>query len=106
MTVSRNEENVIRVSNLSEGTHEADLRELFSRFGPPTHVYVAVDHKFGLGRSFGYVNFVNREDAERAINKLNGFVYDSLILQVEWPPPRLGSQWQSGPHSSKAWSSG
>ena len=94
MTVSRNEENVIRVSNLSEGTHEADLRELFSRFGPPTRVYVAIDHKFGLGRSFGYVNFVNREGKmlrELSISSMV-FVYDSLILQVEWPPPRLGSQ--------------
>ena len=93
MAVSRNEENVIRVSNLSEDTHEADLRELFSRFGPPTRVYVAIDHKFGLSRGFGYVNFVNRENAERAINKLNGFVYGSLILQVEWFPPRSLLDW-------------
>ena len=61
MTVSRNEENVIRVSNLSEGTHEADLRELFSRFGPPTRVYVAIDHKFGLSRGFGYVILSTRK---------------------------------------------
>lgn len=84
----RNEENAVRVSNLSEDTHEADLRELFTRFGPLTRVYVAIDHKTGLSRGFGYVNFVNREDAERAINKLNGYGYDSLILQVEWSTPR------------------
>ena len=60
MTVSRNEENVIRVSNLSEDTHEVDLRELFSRFEPSTRVYVAIDHKFGLSRGFGYANFVNK----------------------------------------------
>ncbi|RVW19437.1 Eukaryotic translation initiation factor 3 subunit G [Vitis vinifera] len=84
----RNEENAVRVSNLSEDTHEADLRELFSRFGQLTRVYVAIDHKTGLSRGFGYVNFVNREDAERAISKLNGYGYDSLILQVEWSTPR------------------
>ena len=88
-----NEENVIQVSNLSEDTHEADLRELFSRFGPLTRVYVAIDHKFGLSRGFGYVYFVNKEDAEKAINKLNGFGYDSLILQVEWSPPRSLFDW-------------
>ena len=40
----RNEENAVRVSNLSEDTHEADLRELFSHFGPRTRVYVAIHH--------------------------------------------------------------
>ena len=61
VAVSRNEENVIRVSNLSEDTHETDLRELFSRFGPPTRVYVAIDHKFGLSRGFGYVILSTRK---------------------------------------------
>ncbi|WKA01389.1 hypothetical protein VitviT2T_019671 [Vitis vinifera] len=44
-------------------------------------------------RGFGYVNFVNGEDAGRAINKLSGFGYDSLILQVEWSPPRSLVDW-------------
>ena len=61
VAVSRNEENVIRVSNLSEDTHEADLCELFSCFGPPTRVYVAIDHKFGLSRGFGYVILSTRK---------------------------------------------
>ena len=95
-----NEENVIQVRNLSEDTHEADLRELFSRFGPLTRVYVAIDHKFGLSRGFGYVYFVNKEDAERAINKLNGFGYDSLILQVEWSPPRSLFDWNPNGNQS------
>ncbi|XP_034677747.1 eukaryotic translation initiation factor 3 subunit G-like [Vitis riparia] len=93
VAVFRNEENVIRVGNLSEDTHETDLHELFSRFGPPTRVYVAIDHKFDLSRGFGYANFVNKEDAERAIDKLNGFVYDILVLQVGWSPPRSLFDW-------------
>ena len=42
----------------------------------------------GLSRGFGYVNFAHREDAEKAINKLNGYGYNSLSLQVEWSTPR------------------
>ncbi|RZS27984.1 hypothetical protein BHM03_00061532 [Ensete ventricosum] len=84
----RNDENSVRVTNLSEDTREPDLLELFHTFGPVTRVYVAVDQKTGLSRGFGFVNFVNREDAERAINKLNGYGYDNLILRVEWATPR------------------
>ncbi|THU60596.1 hypothetical protein C4D60_Mb07t14440 [Musa balbisiana] len=84
----RNDENSVRVTNLSEDTREPDLLELFRTFGPVTRVYVAVDQKTGVSRGFGFINFVNREDAERAINKLNGYGYDNLILRVEWATPR------------------
>ncbi|XP_057854699.1 uncharacterized protein LOC131064552 [Cryptomeria japonica] len=84
----RNDENSVRVTNLSEDTRDADLHELFKPFGHITRVYVAMDQKTGVSRGFGFVNFVNREDAQRAINKLNGYGYDNLILRVEWATPR------------------
>eukprot|EP00262_Sarcandra_glabra_P021015 TRINITY_DN860_c0_g1_i1.p1 TRINITY_DN860_c0_g1~~TRINITY_DN860_c0_g1_i1.p1 ORF type:complete len:303 (+),score=54.93 TRINITY_DN860_c0_g1_i1:60-968(+) len=84
----RNEENSVRVTNLSEDTREPDLLELFRTFGAVSRVYVAVDQKTGMSRGFGFVNFINKEDAERAINKLNGYGYDNLILRVEWATPR------------------
>lgn len=84
----RNDENSVRVTNLSEDTREPDLLELFRTFGAVSRVYVAVDQKTQVSRGFGFVNFVNKEDAERAINKLNGYGYDNLILRVEWATPR------------------
>ncbi|EYU36998.1 hypothetical protein ABFS83_04G205700 [Erythranthe nasuta] len=84
----RNEENSVRVTNLSEDTREPDLLELFRPFGNVSRVYVAIDQKTGTSRGFGFVNFVSREDGERAINKLNGYGYDNLILRVEWAAPR------------------
>ncbi|XP_057758825.1 uncharacterized protein LOC130979403 [Arachis stenosperma] len=84
----RNDENSVRVTNLSEDTREPDLLELFRPFGAVSRVYVAIDQKTGMSRGFGFVNFVNREDAQRAINKLNGYGYDNLILRVEWATPR------------------
>ncbi|TXG74172.1 hypothetical protein EZV62_002751 [Acer yangbiense] len=84
----RNDENSVRVTNLSEDTREPDLLELFRTFGSVSRVYVAVDQKTGMSRGFGFVNFVNKDDAQRAINKLNGYGYDNLILRVEWATPR------------------
>ncbi|KAI9082005.1 hypothetical protein K1719_036267 [Acacia pycnantha] len=84
----RNDENSVRVTNLSEDTREADLHELFRPFGNVSRVYVALDQRTQVSRGFGFVNFVNRDDAQKAINKLNGYGYDSLILRVEWATPR------------------
>ncbi|OEL32393.1 Eukaryotic translation initiation factor 3 subunit G [Dichanthelium oligosanthes] len=80
----RNDENSICVTNLSEDTHEADLLELFRMFGPVTRAFIARDKWTRSSRGFGFVNFVHREDGEKAISKLNGYGYDNLILRVEW----------------------
>ncbi|MCL7041246.1 hypothetical protein MKW94_023314 [Papaver nudicaule] len=82
------EEHSIRVSNLSDDTRDDDLRDLFAAFGPVARARVLFDHHTGKSRGFGFVNFVHKEDGERAIQKLNGYGYDSLILCVEWAAPR------------------
>ncbi|VVA99816.1 unnamed protein product [Arabis nemorensis] len=87
-TRKRNDENSVRVTNLSEDTREPDLMDLFGSFGDVTRAYVAIDPKTRVSRGFGFVKFASREDAQRAINKLNGYGYDNLILRVEWATPR------------------
>eukprot|EP00245_Coleochaete_scutata_P001589 TRINITY_DN1196_c0_g1_i1.p1 TRINITY_DN1196_c0_g1~~TRINITY_DN1196_c0_g1_i1.p1 ORF type:complete len:293 (-),score=65.45 TRINITY_DN1196_c0_g1_i1:434-1312(-) len=82
------DDNSIRVTNLSEDTREADLQELFRPFGHISRIYIAYDKETHLSRGFAFINFVNREDAIRAIKKLDGYGYDSLILRVEWATPR------------------
>ena len=84
-----NDENSVRVMNLSEDTQEADLLELFRPFGAVKRVHVVINQKTRMSKGCGFVKFVNREDAQRAINKLNGHGYDNRILQVEWAPPRI-----------------
>ncbi|XP_026384881.1 eukaryotic translation initiation factor 3 subunit G-like [Papaver somniferum] len=79
----RDDENSVRVSNLSEDAGNQDLEDLFRRFGPLTRAHVVFDRQTGKSRGFGFVNFVNKEDADRAVAKLNGYGYDSLILEVE-----------------------
>lgn len=87
-TMRRREENSLRVTNLSEDTREDDLRELFSPFGPISRIYIAYDRETGENRGFGFVNFTYKEHANKAIQRLNGYGYDNLILHVEWAQPR------------------
>lgn len=88
MRPQRREENSVRVTNLSEDTREEDLRELFSAFGQIARIYVAYDRERGGNRGFAFVNFVRKDDAEKAIRKLDGYGYDNLILRCEWSNPR------------------
>jgi len=84
----RDESATIRVTNLSEDTKEADLSELFRSFGHISRIYLAKDKITGLSKGFAFINFVYREDAAKAIEKLSGkFGYDHLILHLEWAKP-------------------
>ena len=44
--------------------------------------------RLARARGFAFVNFVHREDAARAVAKLDGHGYDNLILRVEFAAPR------------------
>lgn len=84
----RRDENSVRVSNLSEDVTEEDLAELFGPFGPIQRIFVAKDRETGESRGFAFINFIHREDALRAISKLDGYGYDNLILSVSMAAPR------------------
>jgi len=97
------DQNTIRVTNISEDTTEADLQDLFQPFGRISRVYLAKDKETMVSRGFAFVSFVHREDAARAMEKLQGFGYDHLILKLEWARPSApkdpaseGTQFRSG----------
>jgi len=82
------DEATLRVTNLSEYTTEADLSDLFRRFGPMSRIYLAKDRLTQRSRCFAFINYRERVHAQAAIDKLDGHGYDNLILQVEWAKPR------------------
>lgn len=99
----RDEFNTIRVTNLSENTTESDLQDLFQRFGRISRVYLAKDKETLQSRGFAFVSFVGKEDAARAMEELQGFGYDHLILKLEWARPNApkdpassGTEFRSG----------
>jgi translation initiation factor 3 subunit G len=90
----RDHENTLRVSNLTKRVTEEDLRELFERFGNIFRVSLPrVEKKdehgniFKEPRGFAYVAFSRREDAATAMERLQGYGYDHLILKLEWAKP-------------------
>lgn len=84
----RDDTTAIRISNLSESTSDGDLEDLVSKFGKKSKMYLAKDKNTGLCKGFAYVHFYNKEDASAAIETLDGFGYDHLILKAEWSKPQ------------------
>jgi len=86
--MSQQQEASLRITNLSEDVREGDLQELFAQFGRLQRVYLAKDPTTHVSKGFAFVTYYNREDGQKAMNKLNGHGYDNLILQVQWAKPR------------------
>ncbi|CAG8803890.1 14301_t:CDS:2, partial [Cetraspora pellucida] len=80
----RKDDATIRVTNLSEDTTEGDIHDLFRRFGGISRVYLARDRETNVCKGFAFVSFQLREDASKALQAINGYGYDNLILRVEW----------------------
>ena len=87
MMGGRDDSATLRVTNLSEDCREQDLRELFSHYGRVTRVYLAMDKFTKLPRGFAFVSFYSRQDAESALENLQGCGYDHLILHLDWAQP-------------------
>lgn len=85
---AQQQEASLRITNLSEDVREGDLQDLFGQCGRLQRVYLAKDQTTFQSRGFAFVTYYTREDAQRAIDKLNGHGYDNLILQVQFAKPR------------------
>ncbi|KZV76620.1 translation initiation factor 3, RNA-binding subunit [Peniophora sp. CONT] len=78
----------LRVTNISEDVQEQDLRDLFGTFGRVARVYVGRDRETGIGKGFAFISYEDRTHAQKAMDKMHGRGYDSLILNVQWSQPR------------------
>ncbi len=62
----------IYVGNLSHQTTEDDLRQAFEVFGQVESVNIIKDRFSGESRWFGFVEMPSKQEAEKAIEELNG----------------------------------
>jgi len=60
----------VYVKNLDEKVTDSELNAMFSKFGPITSAVVQKDDE-GKSKGFGFVNFENHEDAQKAVDALN-----------------------------------
>uniref|UniRef100_A0A671MU65 Polyadenylate-binding protein n=1 Tax=Sinocyclocheilus anshuiensis TaxID=1608454 RepID=A0A671MU65_9TELE len=61
----------VYIKNFGEDMDDEKLREVFSKFGPALSIRVMTDNG-GKSRGFGFVSFERHEDAQRAVDEMNG----------------------------------
>lgn len=65
-------QNKLFVGSLPWATDDAELNQLFSQFGQVTSARVMTDKFTGRSRGFGFVEFANEADAQKAVSALDG----------------------------------
>lgn len=80
--------NKVFVGSLSWNTREEDLRDFFSQIGEIQEVKIVTDRETGRARGFGFVTFTNPEDANTAVERLDGSELDGRTLKVNMAQER------------------
>lgn len=80
--------NKLYVGNLSYDTTERDLNEAFAEFGTVTETNLMMDRMTNRPRGFGFVTMSNADEAQKAIDGLNGRNLDGRDLTVNIAKPR------------------
>jgi len=80
--------NKLFVGNLSFNVTENDLHDAFAAFGTVTEANLMTDRMSGRPRGFGFVTMSTDEEAQKAIDGLNGTDLGGRALTVNVARPR------------------
>ena len=76
------------VGNLSYGTTESDLRELFAKAGTVSNCELIKDRDSGQSKGFAFVTMASQAEAEKATSMFNAYSLDNRSLTVNTAKPR------------------
>ena len=84
------------VGHLSFNTTENELNDLFAQHGAVVEASLMMDRETGRARGFGFVTMSTPEEAQKAIDALNGTSHDGRDLTVNIARPREERPARSG----------
>jgi RNA recognition motif-containing protein len=76
------------VGSLAYATTEDSLKDFFSQVGEVSSAKVIVDHESNRSKGFGFVEMVNDDDNQKAVDQLNGKELDGREITVSLARPR------------------
>ncbi len=95
------------VGNLGFNTAEEQVRHAFNEFGRVASVSIITDRATGQSRGFGFVEYDSADEAERAIESMNGAMLDGRALNVNIARERSngagGGRGDRGGRSERRW---
>jgi len=80
--------NKLFVGNISFDTTENDLQDAFAAFGTVTEANLMTDRSTGRQRGFGFVTMSTDEEAQKAVEGMNGKSLGGRALTVNIARPR------------------
>jgi len=78
------------VGNLNYNIDKNDLEQMFAAYGTVTSAQVITDRDTGRSKGFGFVEMGTDEEAQAAINALNGKSHSGRNLTVNEARPQEG----------------
>jgi RNA recognition motif-containing protein len=76
------------IGGLAWGTDENTLRDAFGSFGTVTEVKIILDRDTGRSRGFGFVNFSSPQEAEVALQEMDGRELAGRQIRVDYATDR------------------
>ena len=76
------------VGNLSYDVDSSELEQLFSQYGTVQSAEIISDRDSGRSKGFGFVQMASDEEAQAAIDALNGQQHNGRALTVNEAKPR------------------
>ncbi|NOT00479.1 MAG: RNA-binding protein, partial [Phycisphaerales bacterium] len=76
------------VGNLGYGVTSSDLEQMFSAHGNVESAQVITDRDSGRSKGFGFVEMSSDDEAQSAIDAMNGQQHDGRALTVNEAKPR------------------
>ncbi|XP_054466027.1 polyadenylate-binding protein 1-like [Anoplopoma fimbria] len=81
----------VYIKNFGEDYTDEKLKEVFNEFGRTLSVRVMKDER-GRSRGFGFVNYFNHEDAQKAVDEMNGKDLNGKVIYAGRAQKRMERQ--------------
>lgn len=76
------------IGSLAYASTDDSLREFFEQIGPVASAKVITDRESGRSKGFGFVEFEDEANNQKAIDELNGKELDGRTITVNEARPR------------------
>ena len=84
------------VGNLSYSMTDQTLQDAFSAYGEIISATVIMDRDSGRSKGFGFIEFAQDADAQKALGEMNGKEIDGRALNVDEAKPQKDREQRSG----------
>lgn len=98
------------IGSLAYATTDDGMKAFFQQIGPVVSARVITDRETGRSKGFGFVEFENDEDNQKAVDQLNGKELDGRPITVGLARPReerpkrdFGGRNEGGSFRQRSW---